>query len=105
VAESVALLVLEKKEQTCKVHGIIMSEVGGITELQMLQAEAASLKKELEGVQNAETISVSCKRIAAAVQEAKGMDGFLVTEAGAVEKNQFHTSASASAQGGCCVVL
>jgi hypothetical protein len=81
-----------------------MSEVGGITELQLLQAEAASLKKELEGVKNAENTSVSCKRIAAAIQEAKGMDGFLVTEAGA-EKNQFHTSAGASAEGGCCVVI
>lgn len=82
-----------------------MSEVGGITELQLLQAEAASLKKELEGVKKAENTSVSCKRIAAAIQEAKGMDGFLVTEAGEVEKNQFHSSASVSAEGGCCVVL
>jgi hypothetical protein len=82
-----------------------MSEVGGITELQLLQAEAASLRKELEGVKKAETISVSCKRIAAAVQEAKGMDGFLATGAGAVEKNQFHTASSTSGESGCCVVL
>jgi hypothetical protein len=94
-----------KRENAQRGHGITMSEVGGITELQLLQAEAASLTKELEGVKKAETISVSCKRIAAAVQEAKGKDGFLVAEEGAEEKNQFHTAPSASAESGCCVVL
>lgn len=51
-------------------------------------------------------MSVAGKRIAAAVQEAKGRDGFLVTEAGAAEQNQFHTSAAASAgEAECCMVL
>lgn len=80
--------------QTHRFHGIIMSEVGGITELQHLQADAASLTKELEGFQKPKTISLSCKRIVAIVQASKGMDGFLVTDegTGAVTKNQFHTA-------------
>lgn len=82
-----------------------MSEVGGITELQMLQSEQAVLKSELNGVKKAENTSVACKRIQAAIQADKDKDGFLVKEAGAVEQNVYHTSAGASTEGGCCVVL
>ena len=80
-------------------------EVGGITELQLLQADAASLKRELESLKTAENTSVACKRLATAILEAQGNDGFIVKEGGAVEENQFHAAASASAEGGCCVVL
>jgi len=82
-----------------------MSEVGGITELQMLQSEQAVLQSELNGVKKAENTSVACKRIQAAIQAGKDKDGFLVKEGVAVEQNAYHTSAGASSEGGCCVVL
>lgn len=82
-----------------------MSEVGGITELQMLQSELQMLQSELNGVKKAENTGVACKRLQAAIQADKDKDGFLVKEAGAVEQNQYHTSAGSSAEAGCCVVL
>jgi hypothetical protein len=80
-----------------------MSEIGGLTELQLLEQDAAILKKQLEGLQGAESTSVSCARIATNIQKAEGVDGFLVKEGGA-EHNQFHTSGP-SAEEGCCVLL
>lgn len=82
-----------------------MSEVGGATELELLQSEQAVLQSELNGVKKAENASVACKRFQAAVQAGKDKDGFIVKEAGAAEQNQYHTSAGSSAEGGCCVVL
>jgi hypothetical protein len=83
-----------------------MSEVGGITELQLLEAEVATLKKELEGVKAGEKTSVACGRALAAMKEAESKDGFLVKEAGTVTQNQYHTSASGTGgEDGCCTVL
>jgi hypothetical protein len=82
-----------------------MSEVGGITELQMLESQQAVLTSELNGVKKAEKTSVACKRLEAAIQADKDKDDFLVKEAGAVEQNQYHTSAASSGEAGCCVIL
>jgi hypothetical protein len=82
-----------------------MSEVGGITELQMLESQQAVLTNELNGVKKAEKTSVACKRLEAAIQADKDKDDFLVKEAGAVEQNQYHTSAASSGEAGCCVIL
>ena len=79
-----------------------MAEVGGITELQLLEAEVDLLKKKLELAKGAEDTSAVCTRIIASVNNAQARDGFLVTEGSA--PNQFHTSAGSSAEGGCCVV-
>lgn len=83
-----------------------MSEVGGITELQMLESQQAVLKSELNGVKKAENTSAACKRLEAAIQADKDKDDFLVKEAGEVEQNQYHTSPPASSgEAGCCVIL
>lgn len=82
-----------------------MSEVGGITELQMLESQQAVLKSELNGVGKAENTSAACKRLEAAIQADKEQDDFLVKEAGAVEQNQYHTSAASSGEAGCCLIL
>jgi hypothetical protein len=83
-----------------------MSEVGGITELQLLEADNTSLKKELEGVKAGESTSVACGRAVAASTAAETKDGFLVKEAGTVStQNQYHTSAGAAGEDGCCTVL
>lgn len=79
-----------------------MSEVGGITELQMLQAEISILKRKLDQAEKSEKASVTCSKIMAAVKEAENRDGFLVREGG--PPNAFHTSAGTTADGGCCVV-
>jgi hypothetical protein len=84
-------------------HRVNMAEIGGITELQMLEQEISLLKKQLKGIQEAENTSVSCSRIAEKIQRDEDLDGFLVKE-GAVEHNQFHTSGP-SADEGCCVLL
>ena len=81
-----------------------MSEgVGGFTELQLLEAEVDLLKKKLSGVKKAERTSATCSKIVATVHGAEIKDGFVVTEGRA--PNQFHTSAGATADGGCCAVL
>ena len=80
-----------------------MAEITGATELQLLKQEAAVLKKQLEGIQGAESASVSCARLAVTIQKAEDVDGFLVKE-GAVEHNQFHTSEPV-AEEKCCVLL
>ena len=79
-----------------------MSEVGGITELQLLEAEVALLRKKLEMAKKADKTSVCCSRIVASINSAQAKDGFLVTEGSA--PNQFHTSAGAGGEKGCCVV-
>jgi hypothetical protein len=80
-----------------------MADIGGITELELLEQDAVILKKQLDGVQGAESTSISCARIAAAIQKAEDVDGFLVKE-GSDEINQFHTSEPA-AEEKCCVLL
>lgn len=81
-----------------------MSEVGGITELQLLQADVGVLKKQLEGIQEAEHVSVASGRIASSISKGEDKDGFLVKEGGVSEQSQFHTTGP-SAEEGCCVVL
>jgi hypothetical protein len=82
-----------------------MSEVGGITELQLLQAQASMLKNQLEGIEGAEKTSVACARVISCVVAAEGKDGFIVKEGGTAEQNLYHTSAGPAADGGCCMVL
>jgi len=82
-----------------------MSEVGGQTELQLLEAEVTILKKQLDGVKNAEPASTACARIVSSIKNAESKDGFLVGEGGPAEHNQFHTQAGAASDGGCCVLL
>lgn len=83
-----------------------MSEVGGETELEMLQTEQAVLKNELNGVKTkAVNTSVACERLQKAILADKAKDGFLVKEGGAEAQNLYHTSAGSSAESGCCVVL
>lgn len=79
-----------------------MSEVGGITELQLMEAEVKRLKKKLDVVKGADKTSASCSRIASSIAGSQSKDGFVVTEGGA--PNIFHTSAGASGESGCCVV-
>ena len=83
-------------------HIINMSEVGGITELQLLEAEVALLKKKLELAKKAEKTSACCSRIASSINASAAQDGFLVTEGSSA--NQFHTSAGAAGESGCCVL-
>ena len=81
-----------------------MAEVGGITELQLLEAEIAVLEKQLDSVMNAENTSKACARIVSAIRAAETKDGFLMIQ-GAQEHNQFHSSAGNPNGGGCCTVL
>ena len=79
-----------------------MSEIGGATELQLLQHDIALTKKQLEGIQGAENTSVACARIATHIQKAEDVDGFLVTEGGA--QPILHTSGPAAKEG-CWLLL
>lgn len=79
-----------------------MSEIGGITELQMMEAEVKLLQKKLDVVQGADKTSVSCSRIASSISATQNKDGFVVTEGSA--PNIFHTAAGTSGESGCCVV-
>jgi hypothetical protein len=80
-----------------------MSEVGGITELQIAEEEVALLKKKLDGCKSAEKTSSCCSRIASSVTSAEIKDSFLAREGG--PPNAFHTSAGTAAEGGCCVIV
>ena len=75
---------------------------GGITELQLLEAEVQLLKKKLDLAKSADETSVVCTRIIASIQSKATKDGFLVTEGS--PPNQYHTSAGSSAESSCCVV-
>jgi hypothetical protein len=79
-----------------------MSELGGITELQMLEADIAVLKVKLDKAEKSDKASTVCPKIMAAVKDAEAKDGFLVREGG--PPNAFHTSASSTADSGCCVL-
>ncbi len=79
-----------------------MSETGGITELQLLEAEARVLRQKLEIAKGAEKTSMGCSRIVSSVQGLQSKDGFVMTEGSA--PNIFHTSAGAGGESGCCVV-
>jgi hypothetical protein len=81
------------------------SGISGITELQMLETEVSSLEKTLKAVNAAEKTSSACARALQIMKAAEDKDGFLVKEGGAVEQNQYHTSAGQGGDDGCCVVL
>jgi len=82
-----------------------MTEGGGITELQQIEAEIAILERQLTGVEGAETVDAACQRLIASIQSLEGNDGFLVKEGAPAEHNQFHTSAGQKAEGGCCSTM
>ena len=83
-----------------------MSEVGGITELQVLQAEVEILRSTLSGVQSAPKTSSTNAKLLASIKANEARDGFVVKEGESqAETNQFHTAAATSSEGGCCVVL
>jgi prefoldin subunit 5 len=79
--------------------------ISGITQLQMLGTEVAILEKSLKAVNAAEKTSSACARVLQIMKAAEEKDGFLVKEGGAVEQNQYHTSAGQGGDDGCCVVL
>lgn len=79
-----------------------MAEGGGITELQMLEAEIALLTKKAELVKGADKTSTSAARIASSINATQAKDGFVVTEGSA--PNSFHTAVGTSGEQGCCVV-
>jgi hypothetical protein len=79
-----------------------MADVVSITELQELEAEVKLLKKKSDMVKKAENTSVACSRIVTSVSSAQAKDGFLATEGSA--PNQYHTSAGAAGESGCCAV-
>ena len=80
-----------------------MSEVGGITELQMLEAELALLKTKLDMSSGAEKSSVACSRIVENIHSSEVNDSFVITEGGS--PNLFHTSAGTAKEGDCCILL
>jgi len=81
---------------------LAMSEITGITELQLLEAEILLLNKQLDGVKKAETTSASCARVLASIQAAEEKDGFV---GGSLENNQYHSSSGSGAEGGCCNLM
>lgn len=80
-------------------------EGGGITALQMLEAELKSLRITLDGVKKGEKTSVASERVVQSIVGAEGKDFFLVKE-GAPDFNMYHTSAGGGGgDGECCIVL
>jgi len=79
--------------------------VGGITELQLLEAEATMLERQLDGVNRAGSASEACARVIASIRAAEEGDGFVGAAASASgEHNQYHSSAGSEGDG-CCAVL
>ena len=78
-----------------------MGDIGGVTELQILEGEIRLLNKQLDGVKRADNTSSSCARVIQAIQAAEEKDGFV---GGSAEMNSFHASTGAGAEGGCCSV-
>jgi len=80
-------------------------EGGGLTSLQMLEAELTTLKKTLEGVEEADNTGKACARVVKNVKEAEVKDFFLTRE-GVADHNVYHSSAGGGGgDGGCCMVL
>lgn len=80
-------------------------EEGGITTLQLLEAELATLKKTLRGVEAAQNTGKACAKVLPSILEGQPIDSFLVRE-GVPDHNIYHTSAGGGGgDGGCCVVL
>jgi hypothetical protein len=108
----------------------VMLVGGGITELQLLEAQIQLLNKQVDGVKRAENASIACARVIASIQKAEEKDGFVggpaITAAdgtttggpaagggGAGQPNQYHSGAAGNggsgggggAEGGCCTLL
>ena len=66
-----------------------MTEKSGVTILAALEVELSSLSKTLKAVGTAENTSEACSRVISNILTAEDKDGFLVTEGGAVEQNQY----------------
>ena len=80
-------------------------EGGGLTALQLLEAELTTLKKVLAGVDKAENTGKACGRVVKNVKEAEMKDFFLTRE-GVADQNVYHSSAGGGGgDGGCCMVL
>jgi hypothetical protein len=79
-----------------------MSEIGGITELQLLEGEVKLLKKKLDVAKGADRTSMGCSRIVSSMQGSQTKDGFVVTEGSA--PNIFHTAAGTAGETGCCII-
>lgn len=80
-------------------------EGGGLTTLQLLEAELTTLKKTLSGVEAASNTGKACAKVVNAIKESEMNDFFLVRE-GVADHNMYHTSAgSGGGDGGCCQVL
>jgi hypothetical protein len=80
-------------------------EEGGITTLQLLEAELATLKKTLRGVEAAQNTGKASAKVLPSILECQSLDSFLVRE-GVADHNVYHTSAGGGGgDGGCCLVL
>ena len=81
-----------------------MADVGGFTEIQVLDKQIQLLRRKADAVKTAEKTSVGCARIASSIQASQGKDGFVVSEGGSPNSNIFHTAAGTTGESGCCVV-
>jgi len=81
-----------------------MSELGGISELQLLEKQIQSLKRKANKVVIADPTSVGCSRIASSIQASQGKDGFVVSEGGSPNTNVYHTAAGTQGESSCCIV-
>jgi hypothetical protein len=80
-----------------------MTDLGGITELQLLEQHVQLLKKKADAVKTADKTSAGCSRIASSIQASQGKDWFVVSEGGSAN-NVFHTAAGTTGESGCCVI-
>lgn len=84
--------------------------IGGITELQLLQADIALLQNQLEGINQAPTTSSVAPKIMACIAKHEDQDGFVGnagTSAGGGSDqhyNQYHSNPPSGESGGCCTV-
>jgi hypothetical protein len=109
---------------------VVMLVGGGVTELQILEAQIANLNRQVEGVKRAENASSACAQVIASIQKAEEKDGFVGDNAvagaggggpeggagGVAQANQYHSGASGGSnggggagagqpEGGCCTVM
>jgi hypothetical protein len=83
-----------------------MAEVSGVTELQILESQLASLRTTLEAVERGDKVSVACARVIQSIAAAGSKDGFLSdVEGGVSEQNQYHAASGQGADADCCVLL
>lgn len=80
-----------------------MTEIGGLTEIQLLEKQVQLLRRKADTVKTADKTSAGCSRIASAVQSSQMKDWFVVSEGGS-SSNIFHTSAGTQGESGCCIL-